>query len=334
MSVLNECWVVSDGKPGMQNQCLGLAEAVGLPVVVKRISVRWPWTWLLPQMWPSPLAALSPAGDRLTPPWPRLLVGTGRMSVAPAIAVREASGGATFAVQIQDPGVPASRFDLVVAPQHDRIQGPNVMKSMGALHRVTSQRLAAEAATFAPALAALPRPLVAVLVGGNNRSYRFDVATAQKLGEQLRMLVRDGGGGGLAVTVSRRTSAKATDALRRELEGLPVHFWDGAGANPYFGYLGLADAIVVTCDSVSMVSEAASTGKPVYVFDLPGFSRKFNAFHDGLRAAGITRRFDGRLDTWTYVPLSDTSVVAAEVRRRLQLPPLADPVPPSVLQKA
>ena len=62
MSVLNECWVVSDGKPGMQNQCLGLAEAVGLPVVVKRISVRWPWTWLLPQMWPSPLAWSSSSG--------------------------------------------------------------------------------------------------------------------------------------------------------------------------------------------------------------------------------------------------------------------------------
>lgn len=333
MSVSHECWVLSDGKPGMQNQCLGLAEAVGLPVVVKRIVVRWPWTWLLPQMWLAPLAALSAAGDRLAPPWPRLLVSTGRMSVAPAMAVRAASGGATFAVQIQDPGVPATRFDLVVAPQHDRIQGPNVMKSMGALHRVTPERLAAEAAAFAPALASLPRPLVAVLVGGNNRSYRFDAATARRLGQQLRLLAREHGAG-LAVTVSRRTSAPATTALRRHLDGLPVHFWDGTGANPYFGYLGLADAVVVTCDSVSMVSEAASTGKPVYVFDLPGFSRKFHAFHDGLRTAGITRRFDGRLDTWTYVPLRDTSVVAAEVRRRLQLPPLADPAPPSVLQKA
>lgn len=332
MTTANECWVVSDGKPGMQNQCLGLAEAVGLPVVIKRIVVRWPWTWLLPQMWPAPLAALSPTGALLSPPWPRLIIGTGRMSVAPTMAVRQASHGATFAVQIQDPNVPPERFDLVVAPQHDRIAGPNVMKSMGALHRVTPQRLAADAAAFAPALAHLPRPLVAVLVGGNNRSYRFDVPTAQKLGGQLQRLARERGVG-LAITVSRRTSPKATEALQRAVHALPVHFWDGTGANPYFGYLGLADAIVVTCDSVSMVSEAASTGKPVYVFDLPGFSRKFNAFHAGLRGAGITRAFDGRLDTWSYVPLSDTSVVAAEVRRRLQLPPL-DPAPPSAPQKA
>ena len=317
----------------MQNQCLGLAEALGLPVVLKRLVVRWPWRWLLPRMWPVPLAALSPHGDVLAPPWPRLLIATGRMSVAPAIAVRRASAGATFTVQIQDPGVPPDGFDLVVAPRHDRITGPNVIKSIGALHRVTPARLAAAAAAFAPSLVHLPRPLVAVLVGGNNRSYRFDVATAEKLGDQLAAIVRVHGAG-LAVTVSRRTSANATDALRRKLHGLPAQLWDGTGPNPYFGYLGLADAIVVTCDSVSMVSEAASTGKPVYVFDVPGFSRKFAAFHDGLRNAGITRQFAGRLDTWSYAPLDDTSVVAAEVRRRLQLPPLADPASPSVLQRA
>ena len=109
--------------------------------------------------------------------------------------------------------------------------------------------------------------------------------------------------------------------LRARLAGTAANIWDGTGANPYFGYLALADAIVVTGDSVSMVSEAASTGKPVYVFDLPGGSAKFRAFHDGLRSDGITRPFAGKLERWTYRSLDDTAVVAAEVRRRLELRP-------------
>lgn len=312
------CWVVSDGKAGMENQCVGLAEAVGLSFTVKRIVVRPPWRWLLPGMWPDPLRAISRRGDPLTPPWPRLLIATGRMSVAPSLAVGRASGGRTFTVQIQNPGVAMDAFGLVVAPRHDRLAGTNIVVTDGALHRVTPERLAVESVTFANDLAHLPRPLVAVLVGGNNRSYRFDPATAARLGDELAGLCRNFGAG-LAVTASRRTSPAAVQALRDALRSMPAVVWDGGVANPYFGYLGLADAIVATCDSVSMVSEAASTGKPVYVFDLPGSSRKFEAFHSGLRASGITRPFSGALDHWTYAPLRDTARVAAEVRRRLEL---------------
>src|SRR5207249_3481809 len=124
--------------------------------------------WLLPSL------ALSAKGDRLLPPWPRLLIATGRVSVAPALAVKRASGGRTFVVQIQNPGVDLAAFDLVVPPGHDELAGANVIATRGALHRVTAERLALAAQEFAPAVAHLPRPLVAVLVGGANRSYRFD----------------------------------------------------------------------------------------------------------------------------------------------------------------
>ncbi len=315
------CWVVTDGKPGMQNQCVGLAEAVGLPFDIKRIVVRAPWRWLLPPLWLTPLRAMSAAGDQLAPPWPRLVIGTGRMSVAPVAAIGRASGGRTFTVQIQNPGMRASAFGLIVAPRHDNVSGDNIVSTDGALHRVTRARLEAEAKQVAPTLAPLQRPLVAVLVGGNNRSYRLDAEVANTLADGLAALCRNHGAS-LAVTASRRTGDAAFDVLRRRLAELPAVLWDGSGANPYFGYLGLADAIVVTCDSVSMASEAASTGKPVYVFDLPGSSLKFDAFHAGLRDAGITRRFTGTLETWSYVPPDDTARVAQEVRRRLQLPPI------------
>ena len=117
------CWVVTDGKPGMVSQALGLAEAVGLPIVEKRVEIRAPWRWLPAQAWAAPFAALSPQGDGLAPPWPRLLIGCGRMSVPLSIAVRRASGGRTFTVQLQDPKVAAHKFDLVVPSRHDRYRG-------------------------------------------------------------------------------------------------------------------------------------------------------------------------------------------------------------------
>ncbi len=310
------CWVVSDGRPGMQNQCLGLAEAVGLPFAVKQIHPRLPWKYLPPLAWPAPLRSLGADSDPMIPPWPRLLIATGRMSVAISIAIRQLSAGRTFTVQIQNPAVSPRHFDLVVPPRHDRLSGPNVIPSRGALHRVTPERLALAAEEFAPAVAHLPRPLIAVLVGGNNSAYRLTEAGTRSLANNLVALAKSSGGG-LAVTPSRRTGAANERILREMLADAPAVVWPGTGPNPYFGYLGLADAVVVTCDSVSMVSEAASTGKPVYVFDLKGGSRKFRNFHDGLRTDGITRPFVGELDTWTYAPLDDTTQIAAQVRQLL-----------------
>lgn len=312
------CWTITDGKPGMESQCLGLAEALGLPMVAKRIDVRAPWRWLPPRSWPLPLRAMGRQGDRLEPPWPELVIASGRQSVAPAAAIRAASGGRTLCVQIQTPHMDPRRFDLVVVPQHDRLRGDNVVPTQGALNRITPKLLAGAAERFAPVLAHLSRPLVAVLVGGSNRDYRLDPSVACRLGEQLALLARTFGAG-LAVTTSRRTGEANAAALRRGIgETVSLHFWDQRGENPYFGFLALADAIVVTADSVSMVSEACSTGKPVYVAPLPGRSAKLDEFHECLRTAGITRRFDGTLDRWRYRPLDDTARVAAIVRELLE----------------
>lgn len=313
------CWVMSDGKAGMEGQCLGLAEALGLDPQVKRIRIRAPWRWLPPQLWLDPLARAGPDGDALAPPWPEVLIACGRPTVAPAIAIRRASGGRTFAVQIQNPTVHPRHFDVVVTPKHDRLEGPNVITTTGGLNRVTPARLAAAAARFGPRFCHLPRPLVAVLLGGDSKVYRMTRTIALRLGERLAALSRRQGAG-LLVTPSRRTGAKYQAILHQALEGLPAEIWDGTGGNPYFGYLALADAFVVTGDSVNMVSEAATTGKPVYVVDLKGGSAKFRRFHEAMRKAGITRPFDGRLETWSYPALRDTERAAAEIRRRMAVP--------------
>jgi uncharacterized protein len=310
-------WIVTDGKAGMESQCRGLAEALGLSPEVKRIAPRAPWRWLPPQAWVGSLTALSPKADRLLPPWPDLIIATGRQTVAPALAAKRASGGATFLAQIQNPGVDPARFDLVIAPEHDGLAGHNVLSTLGALTRVTPARLAAGASAFQPMLTDLPRPLVAVLLGGPNKVYRMSEQLVERLGEDLAGLVRRQGCG-LAISASRRTGAAAMARLRRHLRGLPAVFWEGEGPNPYFGFLALADAILVTADSINMLSEAASTGKPVHVIDLEGGSAKFRRFHERLSAAGATRPFTGMIGDWRYQPLDETARAAAELARRLE----------------
>ena len=227
-------------------------------------------------------------------------------------------------VQIQNPRMRFERFDLVVANTHDEIAGPNVLLSRNALHRVGPALLADARATWAPRLAHLPRPLVAVLVGGSNGRFRLDAATGRALAAQLAGLIRRDRVG-LALTPSRRTAPEVRAALAEALSPLGAWVWDMQGDNPYFGLLACADAIVVTADSVSMVSEAAATDVPVLVAELPGRSRRIGLFLRTLQQAGRIRMFDGRLQHWPTAALDDTPAVAHEMRRRLGI---AGPVAP------
>jgi uncharacterized protein len=309
-------WVLHDGKIGMANQVIGLAEAVGWPFEEKRLAIRAPWSHLTPHLWLCPMRALDPSGDALSPPWPDLVIACGRNTVALARAIKRGSGNKTFWVQVQDPRFAHGEVDLVIAPRHDRADGGNNFSTLGAVHRVTAAKLADAANRLGSRFAALPRPLVAVLIGGDNAVYRLTDAGFAQLCDQLAALARQGFG--LAITPSRRTGAAKSAQLREKLEGLPAVIWDGSGDNPYFAMLAKADAVLVTADSVSMVSEAAATGKPVYVIALEGGSPKFARFHEAMREAGITRPFAGTIERWTYAPPDDTARAAAEIRRRMK----------------
>jgi mitochondrial fission protein ELM1 len=180
---------------------------------------------------------------------------------------------------------------------------------------VTPEKLAEAAAEWESRLSAVPRPRIAVLIGGNNKVFRLDVAVLTRLADDLAAIAR--AGHGLLVTPSRRTGKEGERLLRERLAGLPAFVWDGSGDNPYFGFLALADAVIATGDSVSMVSEAAATGKPVHVVHLPGGSAKFRRFHESFARAGITRPFAGRIERWSYDRVNDTDRAAAAIRRLL-----------------
>ncbi|GAB4258521.1 MAG: mitochondrial fission ELM1 family protein [Methylomicrobium sp.] len=310
------CWVLTLGIPGMDNQSLGLAEALGLSFEQKRICPKWPWTHLPSWLCVAPLRSLGAGSDRFDPPWPDIVIGTGRRTVAVALAIKKASGNRTFNIRIQNPYYAYDRFDLIIVPEHDRLSGDRVIQTTASLHTITPARLQAAAEKFSPLFAGLPRPLIAVLIGGNNKCYRLTHEIGRQFGAQLAALSKQTGAG-ILLTTSRRTGPEVKAALHEALSGIPSYHWDGTGDNPYLGFLALADAIVVTADSVNMVSEACTTGKPVYVLELEGGSEKFRWFHQSMQDKGYTRPFTGVLETWSYPPLDDVGLAAKAVQQRL-----------------
>lgn len=308
-------WAISDGRAGLEAQVVGLAEAIGLPFESKVVQPRWPWTMLPVTLWPAPFAALGPGSSPLNPPWPDLVIGCGWRSIPYMLAIKRLSGGKTLTVQTQDPRIRPDLFDIVVAPEHDRTRGGNVFAILGSPNRITPAKLAAAAEDWREKLDALPRPRVAVLIGGTSKAYRLTPGRMREIAEDLKALQKTGAS--LMITTSRRTGIEQIKVLQEAMQGTGAYVWTGEGPNPYFGILGLADSILVTADSTNMITEAASTGKPVHILALLRGSLKFGRFHEALVDRGIARPFTGRLEKWTYPPLAETARAADYIRATL-----------------
>jgi len=309
-------WAVSDGRAGIENQALGLAEAIArrtpIQIITRHVELRTPWSWLPPGFVPWPRHALGLESDAIEPPWPDIFIGCGRASIPFALGIRDWSNHKTFVVQLQDPRVNPREFDVVTPPIHDRLEGPNVLPIVGSCHRVTPDRLDQAVLDFPQALDELPGPRFAVLIGGKSKRQDISAKRARDIADSLIAVQRETGGS-LMVTLSRRTGNAARMQLRTYLAPHCAVFYEGEGVNPYFAMLGVADHIFVTADSVNMAAEAAATAKPIHILDVDGKGGKLERFHQSLARRGCSRRFTGRLETWSYPPLLETDRVAAAV---------------------
>jgi uncharacterized protein len=308
-------WIATEDLAGTRNQCLGVAEALGTLPVIKTISLREPWKSLSPYLGCE--GSYSFVNSDLIPPWPDILIASGRKSIAAARYIKKQSGGKTFTVQIQDPRIHPKNFDLVAVPSHDPTRGENVIVTTAAPNRITAEKLLTARDGFSNILSSLPAPRIAVLIGGNSKVHRMTPAITEKICDQLLALVQSGYS--LMITASRRTGEENAHILKSKLNHQNIFFWDGLGENPYFGFLAWADAILVTSDSTSMISESATTGKPVYILPLEGGSKRHDKMLETFHINGITRSFTGVVETWHYQPLKDAEMIADEIRRKTGL---------------
>ncbi len=311
-AIMVEARIICTDLAGLRSQALGLAEAAALAPDFKPLRFRPFWRRIPTNFWLNPRWAVD--SSMFSSPVPQVVIGAGGAGARVAAALRDKN---VKAVAIQHPRMALSRFDAVLAGRHDGIEGANVIVTRTALHRVTQARLAVGREIYAPRFAHLPRPLVAVLLGGSNGRYKFEAEQAKALAVQLASVMRQGAG--MMITPSRRTASDVIITLRAALEPLGAWIWDFTGENPYFGMLACADAIIVTADSVSMVSEAVATSAPVFLARLPGKSQRIGAFMDALVLDGRVRHFAGELELWDTAPLDDTEWAGQELRRRLGL---------------
>jgi mitochondrial fission protein ELM1 len=306
-------WSLSDAKAGNRRQAVALAHAMGQPFRDWTLQPQAPWQWLAPRRWPGAGRAFGEDFARAAPP--RLAIGCGRQA---ALATRLLRERGARAVQILDPRIATDHWDLVIAPEHDRLRGDNVISLLGSLHPVDDLWLAAARRDF-ESFSALPGPRTALLLGGASAHARFDDALYESVLVQVEAIVR-GEGGSLMATASRRTPASVRQHLRERLSTLPGVVWRGEedGANPYAGLLGWADRIVCTADSVNMISEAAATWAPVFVAGVERVDGRPRRFLASVLERGRVRPLDQAPDPYPVTPLRETARVAAQVQARLR----------------
>lgn len=311
-------WIISDGKAGNEAQCLGVAEALGMPWEIKTVSSKGVFAFLAPYGPVDPKLRFGEPGSLFSPPWPHLAVACGRLTTPYIRKLRKASRLSTYTVILLDPKTGPGTADLFWVPEHDTRRGSNVITSLTSPHRFSPARLAELRTTIPPGIAALPSPRVAVFIGGPNAVYKYSDADVARLIKLLGDASQSGAG--LMISCSRRTPPALAAGVEMATRNVPRLFWSGTeGENPYADYLAHADAFVVTADSVNMTGEACVTGKPVHVFHPEGGSAKFDRFHSSLMAYGATSRFTAAQQVfvdWSYEPLFSASDIAREINMR------------------
>jgi mitochondrial fission protein ELM1 len=284
-------WYMTTGEPGTHGQARGLARELSAHAEERLIRVSRLWSLVPAALFRLSLFGISRIGGRLEPPWPDVLITCGRRSALAAMAVRRRSRAPMVTVHIQRPGDPAA-FDVVVAMAHDDLAGANVLRIDTALHGLRAPALAEAAIASDRRFADLPRPWIGVLLGGSTRRTSFTVGDARRLADDLAAL-REDNGGSLLITPSRRTPAAVVDVLNARYAADPTVFlWAGSLPNPYMPILASADHLVVTSDSISMLSEALATKARVWVFNVPGGPRHAR-FVENLLAKGLVASLGG-----------------------------------------
>ena len=318
LKLRGECWAMTDSAAGNQRQAWALAERVGLPVRHLILEPRAPWSWLAPGFSIAGRWALREDQQHLfAPPWPQVAIGCGRAAALFTRQLRQLSRGQCYTVQILDPRIDPAHWDTVIAPRHDRLRGANVLTPLGSLNSIDDRWLA-DGRESCPALAELPQPRVGVLIGGPRKGMTFNTDYARRLADHLLDRHRREGGS-LLVLASRRTPAALIDFLRQAFQSVPGLIWAGPedGPNPYPGVLGWADRLVVTPDSVNMLSEACAVGCPVHTFSIAPLPAKIQRFHAALRHAGLLHDIDADIST-SPPPLRETATLADELCRRIR----------------
>ena len=310
------CWVITDGKIGTLNQCIGLADNLVRSYKIKTITLKKIWSLLNPYI---KFDNINPCKNstEIQGPYPDILIIGGRQTVSVGLYIKK-QNPSTYLIGVQDPRISRNKFDLIILPEHDKYRSKNVLTTVGSMHKLTKDRLKEELIKFENKFKKLhKKTTISVLIGGNSKNHKMTIENTKRICEKIKQasLKLDAN---IIVTASRRTPKKCLKLIIQELEQEKnCYIWDNKGENPYFAMLEKADFIFVTNDSASMLSEATFTGKPVYLLELNGYSGKLHSFQKSLMKKGILKNINTELIKYKYKPIENAKEIANKIKRKI-----------------
>ena len=304
--------LLTQGMHGMISQVEGLAKALDLTYKHQTIKLKPFWNFMPPK--------ISPISENLVKNKfvcdSKIIISCGRKSVIPSIALKKRLGKEIFTIHIQNPKVSFKHFDLIVSPEHDNIKGDNVISTTGAIHYLTKKEIKENSNYLG--LEREKKQLIAFVIGGLNKYYAYTEKDIYQTFNKVKTLFTPDKYK-IIVIPSYRTPKevikKAYDTFN-----FNHHVVKEVDKKAYLSALAISDHIVITCDSTSMISEAAVTGKPVYIAMMKSIKNnyRFKKFYNKLQELGITRELKDNIDTWSYENLNEGGRIATLVKSKMK----------------
>ena len=302
--------LLTEGMHGMISQVEGLAKALDIDFTHQKVELNSFWKLIPPNL--TPVSKL--VFKKIDISDFDIIISCGRKSVIPSIYLKKSSKKKVFNIHIQDPKVSLGNFDLVIAPEHDNLRGKNVITSQGAIHYLTLDEIKNNHNYLADKLRKNYEYLLLVL-GGPNKYYDYEDQNLINIFGIIKKILNNNNLQAIVIP-SMRTPKKTINLANEHLgpENLVINNVD---KKAYLSGLSLAKYIIVTCDSTSMISEAALTGKPIYIADIPAKRKdeRFKKFRDLFSELNITKNLNEKLEIWSYKSLNETTRIAKEIKK-------------------
>jgi len=305
--------LLTQGMHGMVSQVEGLAKALGLNYKHQKIELKSFWNFIPPR--------ISPISENLVKNKfvcdCKVIISCGRKSVIPSIALKKRLGNEIFNIHIQDPKISFKYFDLIVSPDHDNLKGENIINTTGAIHYLTKKEIM-DNSQYLAIEKDKRKELVAFIIGGPNKYYKYSEKQIHELFNKVKTLFTPDKFK-IIVIPSYRTPENILKMAFNTFND-DHHVVKTIDKKAYLSALAISNYIVVTCDSTSMISEAAITGKPVYIAMMKSFkpTGRFKKFYSQLRDLGITRELGNSVENWSYNKLSEVTRIAPIIKTKMK----------------
>jgi mitochondrial fission protein ELM1 len=306
--------LLTQGMHGMISQVEGLAKALNLDYRHQTIKLKKFWNYIPPKFTPISEDILSEKFACNA----KVIISCGRKSVIPSIALKKKFGKDILNIHIQDPKVKLSNFNFIVAPEHDGLSGENVLTSKGAIHYLTNEELDSNE-DYLKSRINNQKKIVTLIIGGPTKHYDYKDATIDNIFLKIKQIFLEKNYQ-LIVVPSMRTPQHIIEKAKNYFNKDQIII-SNVDKKAYLCSLKKADHIIVTCDSTSMISEAAITGKPIYVAQMPAIknNERFKSFFNLFVSLNIIKDLGNEVENWTYPKLDETKKIADQIKKKIKL---------------